>query len=141
MKICPEPSNTIQLQKHLETDNLLPISDPDFVGFFMEWCSINRIREYFIIDHNGNFLTIDENGKAQFFIVHTERTLNNFVDLNADTVESKLLIEAAKTREKIPFFGEKKESWEVEHSEWHKCFYTPNILKGREKYYWITLPA
>jgi CheY-like chemotaxis protein len=131
-------NNTKQLLKHLETDHSLPVSDPAFITFFREWCQAHRIKEYFIIDQNANFLLIDENNNKSFFITHTDRTLNNFTELHEDDKDASSFINSVKSREKIPFFGEGNESWDVKFPDWESCFLSPQILMGRDKYYWTT---
>lgn len=128
--------NTKQLLQHLETDNLLPASDPVFVNFFKEWCRTQEIKEFYLIDQNANFVLIDSLGRKNYFVTHTERTLENFTDLHADNEDANSFVEAVKSREKIPFFGESNESWEVEVKEWDKYFHTPQVINGREKYYY-----
>jgi CheY-like chemotaxis protein len=129
-------NNTKHLVKHLETDHLLPVSDPEFISFFNEWCQAHRIKECYVIDQNANFMLIDEHNVTSFFITHTERTLNNFIELHEDDHDASSFVQAVKLREQIPFFGEGKESWGVDVSKWGDHFETPKILVGREPYYW-----
>ena len=128
--------NSMQLLAHLETDYTLPFSDPKFVAFFNDWCIQNRICEHYLIDKLGNLLLIDDQGNESYFVVHTERTLNNFIELHSDDKEAADFIRAVKLREKIPFFGEGVEGWELNLEHWPMCFYSPQILEGAERYYW-----
>ncbi len=125
-----------QLLNHLETDYPLPLSDPIFIAFFEEWCRNNEIQEYYLIDKNGNFLLIDKEGKKSRFIIHTDRTLGNFLELHQDDKESASFIDAVASRNKIPFFGEGVEGWELQPNEWAACFYSSEILVGQQTYYW-----
>jgi CheY-like chemotaxis protein len=131
--------NTKQILKHIETDNLVPASDPAFVTFFKEWCDTHYINEFYLIDQSGNFLLIDKDQKKTYFITHTDRTLNNFIELHEDNSEAKKYVAAVKLGKKIPFFGEDKESWNVDPSEWTPYFHAPRILTGRERYYWTVV--
>lgn len=132
---------TTQLLKHLETDHPLPASDPVFITFFKEWCQAHRIKEYFIIDQNANFVLLNDNNEESFFITHTDRTLRNFIELNEDDQDLSSFIKLISAREKIPFFGNDNESWKVRHTEWDKHLVTPQVLIGREKYYWATIKS
>lgn len=125
-----------QLLNHLETDYPLPLSDSIFISFFEEWCKKNKIQEYYLIDKHGNFLLINKEGKKSYFIVHTERTLNNFIELHQDDKEGVHFVRAVESREKIPFFGEGIESWELQSDKWDACFYSSKVLLGQQKYYW-----
>lgn len=129
---------TSKLLSYLEINYPLPVSDPVFARFFKEWCIDHDIQEHYIIDQNANFLLIDKKGKKYFYIIHTERTLNNFTSLYQDFEVSNLIADV-KSRKIIPYFGENKEGWQLEYSEWPKYFYKSNCFQGREKYYWIVL--
>ncbi len=132
-------NNTNQLLKHLETENLVPASDPIFVTFFKEWCNTHHIHEFYFIDQNANFLLIDKYKQKTYFIIHTDRTLENFIDLHEDNSDVIEFLTDVKLRKKIPFFGEDKESWDVKPSEWTGYFHVPQMLNGREKYYWTVI--
>jgi len=131
--------NTKRLRNHLETDFFLPLSDPCFSAFFTEWCSQNNIQEYYLIDKQGNILLINEDGEKIYFIVHTDRTLNNFIELHDEDIEARCFLDSVKSRKKIPFFGEGVEGWELCFDQWPACFYSTNILTGKNKYYWYPL--
>lgn len=128
-----------QLLKHLETDYPLPLSDPAFISFFEEWCKKYEIQEYYLIDKRGNFLLINKDGKKSHFVIHTDRTLDNFVALHDDDKEGACFIDAVKSRQKIPFFGEGIESWELLPSQWDAYFYSTQVLIGQQKYYWTVV--
>jgi CheY-like chemotaxis protein len=125
---------------HLEADEKLPLSNPEFVTFFEEWCNKNLIREYYVVDKTGNLLTIDQEGRKKYFIVHTDHTLRKFIQINEDeNVPS--LIDAVIRREVIPFFGIEQEAWQTPLSDWEKHFYKSNLIVGSEKYYWAAIAA
>lgn len=130
---------TQPLLSHLEADYLLPLSDPKFVTFFQDWCRDNFIIEYSIIDKNGSFVVIDKEGKRSYFIVHTDRSLDAFVDLHDDVSEAKDFLGMVVKREGIPFFGVGKEAWEFVVKKWEKYFFVSKVFNGREKYYWTLI--
>jgi CheY-like chemotaxis protein len=78
---------------HIEADYKLPQSDPDFIGFFDQWCMKNKICEYYVIDKNGTFLTINDSGHQQYFLAHTNRSLNVFTELYAEDKEANIFVE------------------------------------------------
>ena len=125
---------TIPLLAHLEADFSLPLSDPIFINFFNAWCDKNKISEFYLIDKDGSFLTIDENGKTRYLIVHTDRSITRFNRIYSENIELQLLTNSIPG--KIPFFGYGKEAWQVPLKNWNKHFYNAEILLGREKYYW-----
>lgn len=127
---------TKPLLTHLEADYRLPQSDPVFIDFFDKWMSINNIVEYFVFDKNGSMLTVDQQGKIFYFVLHTERSLEAFCELHNTDKAVKLFINAIEKRHKIPFFGLFREAWEFDSPQWVNHFYSPEILRGREQYYW-----
>lgn len=72
---------------HLEADYKLPQSDPIFINFFYDWCRNNEIIEYYLIDKNGTFLTINKDGHAKYFLTHTDRSLETFTELYQEDKE------------------------------------------------------
>lgn len=127
------------LQSHLEIEHSLHLSDAMFIKFFKNWCNENNIKEYYLIDKLGNFLLIDENGNKKYFVTHTERTLNDFIELHEDDEENAAHIQTVRSREKIPFFGVGKEAWQFDVSEWSDHFYKPSIFQGRKRFYWAVV--
>lgn len=128
---------TAPLLSHLEVENPLPLSDPIFIDFFIDYCLRKNIREYYLIDKQGSFLCIDYHGKHFYFVVHTDRSLDAlFAMYFTDKKFSPDLLDAINARQKIPFFGLGKEAWHLDTAEWKHCFYDAESLEGREKYYW-----
>lgn len=127
------------LLMHLEVDYQIPLSDSVFSSFFDNWCENNQIKEFYLIDKNGSFLTIDKENKERYFIVHTDRSLDFFTKMNTDNVEMKSLVVKVTARELVPFFGIGKEAWQFESNELEKYFYAVNTFSGREKYYWCVI--
>ena len=130
---------TLTLLSHLEVAQGTPLSDPTFVGFFQDYCRMNNIREYSLIDKVGSFLLINKDNQHSFLILHTDNSLNTFVELHDDVKEAEPILNEIKQRKKIPFFGVGKESWKFKIAEWSQHLHSPTILVGREKYYWASI--
>jgi hypothetical protein len=127
------------LFSHLEINRKIPFSDPIFISFFENWCKENKVREYYLFDKQGDMQVIDMDGKKSYFIIHTDSTLNEFCEIYQDNEDSYDLVASVKERKSIPFFGAGLEGWQLHPDEWFKHFYTPNIIKGREIYYWYEI--
>jgi hypothetical protein len=127
-----------KLLSHLETNKKIPLSDPVFIKFFKNWQTENHINEHYIFDKHGNMEVIDEKGNKSLFVIHTDNTLNAFTDLHLDDVDAQDYVMEVNQRRKVPFFGVGLESWQYEVSDWSQYFYTPDVLNGREKYYWFS---
>ncbi len=128
---------TFPLLHHLEADKPIPLSDPTFVDFFDKYCQEYGIKEYYLIDKQGSFLCIDSKGKRFCFVVQTENSIDEWLDLyerESNGVTEQLI--PIKEREKIPFFGIGLESWRVPFDQWPQHYYTANLLEGRERYFW-----
>lgn len=129
------------LLANLETKEPLPLSDPKFIQFFEQWRKDNAIQEYYLMDKTGSFVCLDESGKTHYFVLHTNNSLNTFIDLYEDEVspEIQMLLEDIKNRQKIPFFGVGQSPWQEELTQWTKYFYPAQVLEGREPYYWTVV--
>ncbi len=126
---------TKPILSHLEADNRLPLSDSVFVDYVNKHYLSEKMYEYTLIDKNGSLILIDEDGKVNYLIVHTEKSLHDFIELNDDVCEADSHLKAIKNREKVPFFGVGAECWQFPVTEWDKYFFEPVLLKGRENYY------
>jgi CheY-like chemotaxis protein len=128
-----------ELQSHLEIERPLHLSDSVFIKFFKNWCSENKIKEYYLIDKLGTFLLIDENGNKKYFVTHTDYTLNSFIELYEDDEECAVYIQAVRSHEKIPYFGAGVDGWERTPDQWAACFYSSSVLVGAQEYYWAVV--
>jgi len=121
---------------HLETDKKIPLSDPIFVSFFKSWCKENEIQEYYLFDKQGNMQVVNSKGKS-CFVIHTDNSLDQFCEIYGDNQDASHLIADVKERKKVPFFGIGLEGWQCNKNDWPQHFYVPEVLEGREKYYWF----
>lgn len=130
-------AKTLPLLTHLEADTLTALSDPHFIQFFEKYCKQYDINEYYLIDKQGSFLCIDKNGKKYCFVVQTERSLTEWLNLYEDDRESiSSPMKLIKQRGMIPFFGIGVETWRIPASQWSQHYYSSQVMKGREHYYW-----
>jgi len=127
---------TNALCSHLEANGMIPLSDPIFAQHFSEWCASESIQEYTLIDRNGSLMAMNNDDQASYFIVHTDQSLDAFLELNDDVNDAEPFLQDIKQRKLIPFFGTGKECWEFQPNEWQPYLYPPTVLNGREKYYW-----
>jgi CheY-like chemotaxis protein len=126
---------TAPLLSCLEAGNPLPLTDPIFVGYINQFIQKNAITGYALIDKNGSLIFRDKYEKSIYFIVQTDKSLNDFMQLNDDVNDAELYLNLIKTREQIPFFGIGRECWEFQVGEWQDHFYAAEKLIGREDYY------
>lgn len=124
---------------HLETNRKLHFSDPEFAAFFSQWREQNNIVKYFIVDKIGNMRTIDHNGKHSNFVVYSDRTLDEFISLSSLIDENNPFLQLIKSGEKLPFFGEGVNGWDIEADKWENYLFPFKVIKGRETYYWCVV--
>lgn len=121
---------------HIEADFKLPHSDPIFVNFINEFVERRGYLEYYLADKNGGLMLRNGKSEGAYLVVHTARTLNDFVELHSDNIEAEVFLKKIREKSKIPFFGVGEEIWGSDIMHWEKCFYTPQVLNGRDTYYW-----
>lgn len=128
------------LLAHLEAEILLPLSDPTFIQFFQEKTKELDIKEFYLIDKQGSFLCIDGNQNQFCLVVYSEKQLQNWLTLyGQDSDLSNEALEQIRHGKSLPFFGLKKEAWEVETDQWSKYLFPAEMLPGRETYYWACI--
>lgn len=132
---------SLPLLQHLEANERLPQSDPVFVSFFLEYCKKNSIQEFYLIDRQGSYFCIDKNNKKSIFIVHTEKSINYWIELNKEEADSKNIdLSDIVLKNKMPFFGINREAWQIEDAGWAQHFYQPVInIVGRDHYFCAVL--
>lgn len=124
------------LLNYLESENKTPLSDPVFIDYFENHCRENMISEFYLIDKNGSFLCIDDNGKESVFITHTENSISEWLAIYRDEQAIPGVLESSiREHKKIPFFGIGKEPWQIPTDQWSTCFYHSTCITGREKYF------
>src|SRR3990167_1410628 len=132
---------TTPLLSHLEADMKLPQSDPAFICFFHHLCQQYKIQEYYLIDKNGSMLLVDGAGYQRQLIIHTNRSLDAFIELISGLQHTESMQANIQRRECIPFFGIGRECWELNREDWNKHLYQPKQLAGRETYLYTLLDA
>ena len=128
---------SLPLLQHLETNERLPQSDPVFVHFFLDYCKKNSIQEFYLIDRQGSYFCVDKNNKKSTFIIHTEKSINYWIELNREEADGRnISLDEIIHKNKIPFFGINKEAWQIENADWAEHFHQPVInISGRVHYF------
>jgi CheY-like chemotaxis protein len=124
---------------HLETSNKLHFSDPAFAAFYSEWLKKNDIVKYFIVDKFGSMRVVRRDGKAGNFVIYSDSTLSEFIDLNSFDDEDNEFLQIITSKKKIPFFGEGVNGWDIETDKWGDYLFPCDVIQGREAYYWCVV--
>ena len=81
-------------------------------------------------------MLVNDKNEEGFLVIHTDRSLNFFSELHDEIRKTSTFIEAIERRDKVPFFGIEKESWQFDIDEWTQYLHDTKILNGRETYYY-----
>ncbi|MCC2645089.1 MAG: response regulator [Burkholderiales bacterium] len=128
---------TAKLQTHLTVNGNLAIFDDNFINFFSELINTRQIIEYYLIDKNGSFLLINNIGEHFCLVVHTDQSLDYFVELYDDELSAEKYVNLVQQRRLIPFFGLGVYPEKINVNEWEQHFYEPQVLRGTQtSYFW-----
>lgn len=125
--IAPIPQNV------LKNSDLSVLDECEYIDIFEKVIEQESIKEFYLIDKKGNFVLINDKKEKIIFNIHTDKSLNEFVQTHEGEADIKSLIDAVNARNLIPCFGINNEPDDIDFSHWHGYFYKP-ICKG--KYYW-----
>ena len=109
------------------------LKDPQYIEFFNNIIDKHKIREYYFIDNNGNFLLINDKSEKSVLVRYDNESLDEFCNFFGGESKISELINAVKKRELIPYFGLNTDPMSVDLSNWDKCFYKANEHDG---FYW-----
>lgn len=127
---------TSGILSHLEADNLSALSDSKFINFFNTWCETNNIREYYLASKNGGFLLINDKKEKFLFLVETDYSIDNFIDIYNDEACLTSLIRHTKERKLIPFFPPSIDPVQIDFIKWKDYFIKPKMICGNIPYYY-----
>ncbi|MCC2624782.1 MAG: Response regulator receiver [Burkholderiales bacterium] len=133
---------TAKLQAHLKVSGNLAVFDEIFIKFFNDLVLREQIKEYYLIDKNGSFLLINSLGQHSYLLVHTDSSLDYFVEIYNEEPDAEKYVKQVEGRGLIPCFGPDIYPEKINMQEWGKYFCKPQILKGAHAaYYWNIVKA
>ena len=125
------------LTKYLETDTLLPQTDPVFIEFFTQFCERHAIVEYYLLDKRGSLLCINKDHEKSVLVIQNKTSLQEWLaTYQEDSGLDEEQLELIREGQQIPFFGIGKEAWQILPEQWQQHLYPAELLPGRENYYW-----
>jgi CheY-like chemotaxis protein len=129
----------IELSANLKSisSKLTILSNPQFVDFFSKIIKDKAISEFYLIDKNGSYMLVDENGNKSVLSIATDEDLDTFSSFFGDEPIVQEYINQVKLRQNMPFFGIGVNPVTIPLSNWEKYFFTANSLKcGNNSIYW-----
>jgi hypothetical protein len=112
------------------------LTDPAFVDLFEKVCQEHKIIEYYLIDNHGSFMMLDKNSKATFLVIKDEAEMQNLTEFAEYEHAPQDVIDALKSREKMPFFFE-EEDFDMPPKEWGGLMNKAALLNGLKQYYYV----
>jgi hypothetical protein len=114
----------------LVNSDLYVLDNYDYIELFEKILTEQNIREFYLIDSKGSFLMINASNEKFVLNIHTDKSLNEFIDTYQDEKHISSLIDGVKSRELVPFFGINTDPTTIELSQWYKHFYKPQNFKN-----------
>jgi CheY-like chemotaxis protein len=122
---------TFILKQHLEIDGILPLSDKLFVNYFKQLLKDKNIIKYCLIDKNGSILMKDNSGNSFILIVHTDKSIEQFLKLIFNEQDFNEIYDIVYKKQKIPYVDYSKLTIDLKSTK----LFVPDILIGKENYY------
>ena len=124
---------TILLKQNIESEKILPLSDKLFVNYFLKIFREQNIVKYCLIDKIGSIAMTNNKGEKSLLIVHTEQSIQQFLQLIYNESEFKDIYNSVSTKQKIPFLNNHGNNINLELESVQ--LYKPELLIGKETYY------
>jgi FixJ family two-component response regulator len=125
--------NTFSLKQNIEAENILPLSDKLFVNYFMKLFNEYDVVQFCLYDKNGSIFMIHSNGEKSILLVHTDRSLKQFLSFIEEDFEFQDIYKLIVAKQKIPFIDSK---YNIENLDLDTVkLYIPDLLVGKETYY------
>ncbi|TAL60954.1 MAG: response regulator, partial [Legionella sp.] len=111
------------------------LHDKKFAAFFWELCKKKGIVEFYLADHSGSFLMMNDDAKISFLIVKKQTDLRLHYDLALDNGASEEVLDQLLNGDKIPCFWESN-GVTPQKNEWEKCLVPAQKYVSDEIYYY-----
>jgi len=121
--------------KMLSVNSPTCLKDHDFIPLFKEIVKEKGIVEYYLSDHSGSFLMLDEDANPSFLIVKTQEDLRLHYDLALDNGASEEVLDSISNGEKIPCFWQSSKD-APQWDEWSTCLVPAKRFVSDETYYY-----
>ncbi|WP_028388657.1 response regulator transcription factor [Legionella fairfieldensis] len=82
------------------------LRDKKFAAFFHQLCQQKGITEYYLADHSGSFLLLNDDARVSFFLVKNEKDMRLHYNLAVENKASEEILTQLSNGEKIPCFGQ-----------------------------------
>jgi len=113
------------------------LSEPAFVKLLQQICQKHNIVEYYLLDEHGSFLMLDEKGIPSWFIVKSEKDMEDLYQYAKDQEAPNDILNLLNDRIKVPYFHTEKD-WSVgfDQAECKKYFHPAVDLEGNQRYFY-----
>ena len=109
------------------------LKTPEFLNLFNVFLAEYQICEFYLLDTTGSFIAFDTKGNSYWFLVKSEKQMEDFVYL-VETSEAKSnLIETLKKRKGLLYFPTSKGQDDVSMNDWQSCLHP--VSHGAKGFY------
>ena len=127
---------TAPILKGLATNESSSLADPAFIDLFNKILNDVSASDYYLIDLSGSFLFLDNTGYTTWLIIKTREECE---EISAQLVElspSLPWAEAMSHGEKIPYFSNFSDYFNVNKTSYKDHWYDAQLLKGSKDYFY-----
>ncbi len=111
-----------------EESNLNCVAKKEFIDYFNEIFTKNKIVEFYLTDTNAGFLLLDRKGKPYWLATRTAQELKEFSELASSYDEvPQFVIDTLLKNEKIPYFF-KEEHFQKDPKDWDELMHNAKAI-------------
>lgn len=116
------------------------LHDKKFAEFFWSLCKEKGIVEFYLADHSGSFLMLDDDAQFNFLIVKNQEDMRLYYDMALDNGAGEEVLDQLLNGEKIPCFGQSNfatPQWQ----EWGECLVPAHQFISEDTYRYAYVPG
>jgi len=121
--------------RNLATNPNSCFCDKTFIDFFYQLTHQHAVAEFYLVDKFGSFLFLDFEGNISWFIVKSEKDLEDYYDIALENDAPASVINALRCRGKVPFFFTESDQEEPVNN-WGRFLHPAHKLEGKNTYYY-----
>lgn len=114
------------------------LEDKAFADFFHKLIADNNICEFYLADHSGSFVLLDEDATVSYLMVKTQADLRASYDMALDSQASEAVLDSIESGTKIPTFW-KTGTIPPSQEQWEDSLVDCRSFGDKIKYYYAQI--
>ncbi len=114
------------------------LEDKTFINFFNSMIAKHNICEYYLADHSGSFILLDEDARVSYLMVKTEADMRENYDMALDNGASDTVLDYLASAAKIPAFWQTNLCPPV-NEQWEKYMVDCQSFGENSQYYFALI--